>query len=172
MTTPNPYATPGSGAYPPPPGATPGYPAPAGPTPMPGSPAALGRRVAAFAIDTAIVVAGLAVWMLIGSLLAEALGTFLVALVFGVIAWLLGFAWWVVYSAMQGGHGSIGMRLMKLQLVRIDGGAPLGFGRALLRNLIWGAAAAIVVGYFSVLFDRSGRNQGWHDKVAQAFMRD
>jgi hypothetical protein len=56
--------------------------------------------------------------------------------------------------------------------VREDDGAPLGFGKALLRNIIFGLAAGIVVGYFTPLFDGSGRFQGWHDKVARSLMLD
>jgi uncharacterized RDD family membrane protein YckC len=186
MTTPNPHGTPAQGSYPPPAynaaapgsfaapraGAAPadGF-APASAPAAPGVPAPLGRRAAAYAIDIGIVVAGVAVWMLIGYLLSGALG-WVVTVVFAIVAWVLAIAWWFVYSAMQGGRGSVGMRVMKLRLVRLEGGAPLGFGAALLRNVIWGLAASIVVGYFSVFFDKTGRGQGWHDKVAQAFMRD
>jgi len=64
------------------------------------------------------------------------------------------------------------MRIMKLRLVREGSEAPLGFGRALLRNIVFGLSAAIVVGYFTPLFDGSGRFQGWHDRAAGALMRD
>lgn len=191
MTTPNPYGAPAPGAYPPP-GAPQGAPAawsapssaapsspgpgahaaaPQAPAPMPGEPAPLGRRVAAVVIDAAVVVAAYLVLALTAWLLARALG-YLVVVAMGVFVVVLALAWFFVYSLMQGGYGSIGMRLMKLRLVRLGDGAPLGFGGALLRNVIWGLAAVIVVGYFSVLFDRTGRHQGWHDKVANAFMRD
>ncbi|MDO9397398.1 MAG: FHA domain-containing protein, partial [Herbiconiux sp.] len=43
---------------------------------------------------------------------------------------------------------------------------------ALLRNVIFGLSAGIVVGYFTPLFDGSGRFQGWHDKVANALVLD
>lgn len=189
MTTPNPYGAPAPGAYPPPPQhgapAYPGAPAPHGagafpvpgahpdaaPAPMPGTPASLGRRVGAYAIDVAVIAAAVGVWLLCGTLLANALGGMIVV-VFAIVAWMLTVAWWFVYTAMQGGHGSIGMRLMKLRLVRLETGAALGFGGAFLRNVIWALGSAIVVGVFSVFFDKTGRRQGWHDKVAHAFMRD
>jgi hypothetical protein len=187
MTTPNPYGPPAPGAYPAPGAARGGYPppppshgapawsgAPAGiaaPAAAPGVPAPLGRRAAAYAIDVAVVVAGYAVLWLTTWLLARSLGAAIV-LVMSVVIALLALAWFGLYSLMQGGHGSIGMRVTRLRLVRLEDGAPLGFGRALLRNVIWGLASAILVGFFSVLFDRTGRNQGWHDKVANAFMSD
>lgn len=197
MTTPNPYGPPAPGtagapahpSVPPAPGSVPpapGWPQPAwpaapqaqpqhagapAPVAMPGTPASLGRRAAAYLIDSAIVLAAWILLGLIGSVLAQALGSVAYAVV-GLVGLLLLIGWFLVYSAMQGGHGSIGMRIMKLQLVRLETGAPLGFGAALLRNVIWGLAGAIIVGYFSVLFDGSGRRQGWHDKVVHAFMRD
>ncbi|MCD1267829.1 FHA domain-containing protein [Microbacterium sp. MEC084] len=201
MTTPNPYGPPAPGsvpgppAYPshpappaPPQGAGSGWPQPAwpaapqqpagrpaapagGPIAAPGAPASIGRRAAAYAIDAAIVGAAWLVLSVVANLLAQALG-YVALLIVGAAAIVLLLGWFLVYTYMQGGHGSIGMRLMKLRLVRIETGQPLGFGGALLRNVIWGLATAIVVGFFSVFFDSSGRRQGWHDKVAHAFMRD
>jgi uncharacterized RDD family membrane protein YckC len=81
-------------------------------------------------------------------------------------------AWFLVVCAMQSGAGSLGMRIMHLRLVRADTGAPIGFGRALLRNVVFGLASSIIVGYFTPLFDGSGLFQGWHDKAAGAIMLD
>ena len=83
---------------------------------------------------------------------------------------ILGLAWVLVYTFLQAGRGSIGMRAQGLRLAKATDGSPLGFGRALLRNVIWALAASIVVGYFTVLFDGSSRFQGWHDKVGGAVM--
>ncbi|OZB80063.1 RDD family protein, partial [Microbacterium sp. 13-71-7] len=94
-------------------------------------------------------------------------------LVLGIGAtFVVALAWFLVVCFMQGGGGSVGMRVMKLQLVRADTGAPLGFGRALLRNIVFGLSTAIVVGYFTPLFDGSGLFQGWHDKAAGAIVLD
>ncbi len=138
-----------------------------------GTVAPLQRRAIAYIIDVLIasaigIVAGLiffGVWALTGRELT--------ALLFGgpVLA-LVSLAWALVYTWMQGGAGSIGMRAQGLRLVSATTGEPLGFGKALLRNLVWGLTAAFVVGYFSVLFDSSGRFQGWHDKAAGALMID
>ncbi|QYM64871.1 RDD family protein [Microbacterium sp. Se5.02b] len=95
-----------------------------------------------------------------------------ILLIGGPVVSLVLLGWFVVYTIMQAGSGSIGMRAQGLRLVSAAEGKPLGFGRALLRNIIFGLAAAVVVGYFSPLFDGSGRFQGWHDKVAGSLMLD
>lgn len=139
-----------------------------------GDVAPIQRRVIAYVIDAAI---GFAVAVLVPTIVLIAvamssrdlLGPLLVA---GPLFAVLGLAWAVVYTVMQAGSGSIGMRAQGIRLVSAAGGGRLGFGRALLRNVIWGLAASIVVGYFTVLFDGSGRFQGWHDRVAGAIMTD
>ncbi|MDT0156120.1 RDD family protein [Microbacterium sp. ARD32] len=138
----------------------------------PGDVAPIGRRAVAYLIDAAIgfaiaVVVPTVIMIVVVMTSRDLMGSLLVASpVFGV----LGIAWAVVYTLMQAGRGSIGMRAQGIRLVKANDGSPLGFGRALLRNVIWGLAASIVVGYFTVLFDGSGRFQGWHDKVAGALM--
>jgi hypothetical protein len=54
------------------------------------------------------------------------------------LAYVIGLGWFVVYTLMQAGAGSLGMRALGLRLVReggaVDASAPasrLGFGRAL-----------------------------------------
>jgi uncharacterized RDD family membrane protein YckC len=141
--------------------------------------ATIGRRVGAFAIDVGIA------WA-IGALLVGIVA----AIIFGVgPAWerdglaamilfsyigiaLALFAWWLIYSAMQGGRGSIGQRILKLRLHDATAGAPIGFWRAVWRNIVFGLAGSIIVGYFSPLFDQSGRRQGWHDMAARAVVVD
>ncbi|MFD5224367.1 RDD family protein [Microbacterium sp. NPDC058342] len=139
-----------------------------------GDVAPINRRAVAYIIDAAIG-AGISVVVpvVVMSVVAAASGDVLTALVIaGPLFSILGLAWLVVYTLMQAGKGSIGMRTQGLRLAGVADGAPIGFGRALLRNIVWGLAAAIVVGYFTVLFDGSGRFQGWHDKVAGAIMLD
>ncbi|MDR7184552.1 putative RDD family membrane protein YckC [Microbacterium trichothecenolyticum] len=142
--------------------------------------ATIGRRVGAFAIDIGV---------------AWVIGAVLVGIVVGIIfgvgpAWqrdglavmillsyagigLLLFAWWLVYSAMQGSRGgSIGQRILGLRLHDASSAAPIGFWRAILRNLVFSLAASIVVGYFTPLFDASGRRQGWHDMASRAVVVD
>lgn len=138
--------------------------------------APISRRAVAYLID-AVIAGGLAI--VLGVVLALVVGfsgsieaSIATLAVGGPIVGLLMLAWFLVYTWMQAGAGSIGMRAQGLALVRESDGAPLGFGRALLRNVIFGLAAGVVVGYFTPLFDGSGRFQGWHDKVATSVMLD
>jgi len=141
--------------------------------------APLARRAVACAIDLAI----MAIIFMIGygataattlsGLTAQNASAKAAGLVIGLgLTFTVALAWFLVYSFLQGSGGSIGMRIMKLRLVRDGSEAPLGFGRALLRNIVFGLSTAIVVGYFTPLFDGSGRFQGWHDRAAGALMRD
>jgi uncharacterized RDD family membrane protein YckC len=139
----------------------------------------IGRRVGAFAIDIAL--AYLVVAVIVGIVagvtvaLARALqpGELAAVMLFawsGTILLLLG--WWLVYSGMQGGHGSIGQRLLGLRLADAGSGEPIGFWRAVWRNIVFGLAGSIVVGYFTPLFDASARRQGWHDMASGAVVVD
>lgn len=141
--------------------------------------APVGRRVGAYAIDA--VVAGLisglamglgAVFIVLGGNPANA-----VTLATGVLlAYLLTFAvslaWALVYTAMQAGAGSIGQRLLHVALADAQTGERIGFGRALLRNIVWAASCMIIVGYFTPLFDAGEKRQGWHDKAARTVVVD
>ncbi|MDP3950477.1 RDD family protein [Microbacterium sp.] len=140
-----------------------------------GTVAPTSRRAVAYIIDAAIA-AGigivLSILLVIFAVLAGPDGMLGVLAVGGPVVWLVLVGWLVFYTFMQAAGGSIGMRAQGLRLVQEADGAPLGFGRALLRNVIFGLAASIVVGYFTPLFDGSGRFQGWHDKVARSLMLD
>ncbi|REJ06855.1 RDD family protein, partial [Microbacterium bovistercoris] len=133
------------------------------------------RRVLAYVVD-ALIAAGLAIVLtIVVAVIAVSAGPegYLGAYTVGMgILSLVMLAWFIVYTAMQGGTGSIGMRAQGLRLARAADGTPIGFGKALVRNLVFGVTAWIVVGYFSPLFDGSGRFQGWHDKAAGALMLD
>ncbi|TFB16909.1 hypothetical protein E3V93_09890 [Microbacterium sp. 3H14] len=138
--------------------------------------APLSRRAVAYVID-ALIAGGLAIVLGGGLLVAASLtgsveGMVGVLLVGGPVVSLVLLGWFVVYTVMQAGAGSIGMRAQGVRLVAAADGGPLGFGRALLRNVIFGLAAAVAVGYFTPLFDGSGRFQGWHDKVAGSLILD
>ncbi|QOC26635.1 RDD family protein [Microbacterium hominis] len=137
-------------------------------------PARLGRRAGAYLIDAAI---GLIVLLIaVGVFAGISFGTGggLPLSVAVLLAYVVGLGWLVVYTVLQAGAGSLGMRALGLRLVRegASDAAPLGFGRALGRNLVWGLGAAIVVGYFSPLFDGTPWRRGWHDRAAGAVMTD
>ncbi len=143
----------------------------------PASPIApLARRAVACLIDLAIVwvvvIVGYAI-VAVALLSARTAAAVFAASMIGLsVLMLVLLAWFLVFSFLQGHGASLGMRLMRLRLVRADTGAPLGFGRALLRNVVFGLSASIVVGYFTPLFDGSGRFQGWHDRAAGALVLD
>lgn len=142
-------------------------------------PAQVGRRIGAYLIDAAI---GMVVLLIAAGVFAGISfgtgGALPLPLAVG-LAYLIGLGWFLVYTLMQAGAGSIGMRALGLRLVReagaADASAPaarLGFGRALGRNLVWALGGAIVVGYFSPLFDSSPWHRGWHDRAVGAVMTD
>jgi uncharacterized RDD family membrane protein YckC len=138
--------------------------------------APISRRAVAYVID-ALIAGGLGILLGGGLLLASMFSggleaSIAVLLIGGPVVSLVLIVWFFVYTAMQAGKGSIGMRAQGLRLISAADGKSLGFGRTLLRNIIFGLAGAIVVGYFSPLFDGSGRFQGWHDKVAGSLMLD
>jgi len=141
--------------------------------------APIGRRVGAYAIDLAIqyaiggVLGGISVAILFAlgaTWKREALAA-MVLLLWAIVA-VVSLIWLVVYTAMQGGRGSLGQRARGIQIRDAASDAPIGFWRALLRNLVWALAGSIVVGYFSPLFDSSGRRQGWHDMASRSVVVD
>jgi len=150
-------------------------------------PAQLGRRAGAYLIDAAI---GMVVLLIgVGVFAGISFGTggaLSLPLAVG-LGYLVGLGWLVVYTLMQAGGGSLGMRALGLRLVRavgdgsavggsVEAGAAkserLGFARALGRNIVWGLGGTIVVGYFSPFFDSSPWHRGWHDRAAGAVMTD
>jgi uncharacterized RDD family membrane protein YckC len=144
--------------------------------PAPDQIAPVSRRAVAYIID-ALIAGGLAIVLGGGLLVAVPLagsveGGLGILMIGGPLVSLVLLGWFFVYTVMQAGGGSIGMRAQGLRLVSATDGSPLGFGRTLLRNVIFGLAASVVVGYFTPLFDGSGRFQGWHDKVAGSLMLD
>lgn len=118
--------------------------------PAPDQIAPVARRAVAYIID-ALIAGGLAIVLGGGLLIAASLtgsieGSIGVLLVGGPVVSLVLLGWFVVYTVMQAGNGSIGMRAQGLRLVSAADASPLGFGRALLRNIIFGLAASVVVG--------------------------
>lgn len=141
------------------------------------APTTIGRRIGAYLIDAAIqgiivgIAAVIASFVVLGGASSGDASAALVALLTAsAIVFVVALAVVVGYTLMQGGGGSVGQRLLGLRLADAATGARIGFGRALVRNIIWGLAGSIVVGYFSPLFDASPRRQGWHDRVARAFV--
>lgn len=126
----------------------------------------LGRRLVAYLIDS--IVPGVAA-VLIGGVLPGSSGGGAVALAVlagaAALVWAL-LCWWrlSVWSATPG------MALMTLQLVGFLDGRPVGWGRALVRWLVFAALGVTGIGLIVLLAFLlvHPRHQGWHDRAANA----
>lgn len=91
--------------------------------------------------------------------------------VLSIVAGLLGLGWglllWWGYATRSAG---VGYQLMGLQLVRLSDGKPIGWGRYFLRQLVFSAISATVVGFVALLIFLviQERRQGWHDLAAKS----
>jgi uncharacterized RDD family membrane protein YckC len=145
------------------------------------APAPMGRRLLAYLIDQAAVVAcggGLLLGALLPVVRATAAGTppgtevpvadsTTLLLGWGMLGALAVFQWWA-----QGERGwTVGKYLLSLRTVDVRSGRPVGMRRIFVRGLVVGAGTLVLgVGQLVVLasplWDRSGRNRGWHDRSA------
>jgi uncharacterized RDD family membrane protein YckC len=127
----------------------------------------LGKRCAAQVIDGVIPVVLGSVWASV----AATSPTFEALLVVSIACGVLGLAYalllWWMFAARAAGPG---MRLMKLQLVGVADGAPIGWGRFFLRQLVLVACAATGIGLVVVvvLLILHPLHQGWHDLAARS----
>lgn len=102
---------------------------------------------------------------------------FFVSLLVGLLlVFLITLAYEVVMIALRG--ATVGKQLLGVKVVRESDGQVPDWGPSLLRWIVplapaiipfIGALGTLVV-YLSPLFDSSGRNQGWHDKVAKTLV--
>ncbi|HYI58299.1 MAG TPA: RDD family protein [Microlunatus sp.] len=84
---------------------------------------------------------------------------------------LLAVAWAILVWAQRAARAAgPGMRLDSLQIVGFHDGRPIGWGRVLLRWLVFAGLTVSVVGLIAmaVAMGRHPRRQGWHDLVADA----
>src|SRR6478735_2895060 len=110
------------------------------------------------------------VWLLVGLALLFAFvlnGSVLVVVLCLVVA--LGWAA-LVWAQRATRAAGPGMRLDSLQVVGLSDGRPLGWGRVLLRWLVFAGLTLTVVGLVAMLvvMTRHPRRQGWHDLAANA----
>jgi uncharacterized RDD family membrane protein YckC len=132
-----------------PPGSVPGFGAP-GIGQRPGPLAGFGARVLSFLIDIlAPSIAFAAVWVSAAASAPETnYGPFVSAFVIPDILVLITFAVWNS-GYRQGTTGqSIGRRVTKTKLVKIETGEPIGFGMALLRQIC--VAVTLGIGFVTV----------------------
>lgn len=89
----------------------------------------------------------------------------------GVVATLLIVGWVAVVLLMfRNRAAGPGMRLLKLQLVRLRNGRPLDWRALVVRELVLGVLTVTLVGLVAMLVVLRGhpRRQGWHDLVADS----
>ena len=146
--------------------------------------AGLGRRAAAVGLD-AVLVLLVGGWYGVAqgvSALAERsrdapadpIGPSWLALVCGALSLALVVVQWVLHGRLG---WTVGRRLVGIRTVDERSRRPIGMARVLLRGLVVAVSALVlvvgqVVVLLSPLFDRSGRNQGWHDRAARAVVLD
>jgi len=141
------------------------------------TPAPIGRRAGAFLIDRAIAIllttaaALLFVWPAAASASSTPnAGGLVVALAFAGVG-AVSLAWFLVVAWMVGTRGaSPGKRIMRIEVTGFSSPGPIGFGRALLRELILaaftiGTALTAWLPYASVFWDPTKLLRGWHDKA-------
>jgi len=136
------------------------------------TPANLRHRVLAVLVDAAVAAGVVAVASSLAVTLSVVTDGAVPLALLAPISAAAAVAWFLVQSAMQGGQGSVGMRLLGLRLAHADDDQDLGFGRALGRNLVWGVTGGVIVGVFSPVFDPSPWRRGWHDLASGAVMAD
>ena len=110
------------------------------------------------------------VWLLVGLALLFA---FVVngSVVVAVLCLVIAFGWAILVWAQRARRAAgPGMRLGSLQVVGLSDGRPLGWGRVLLRWLVFTGLTLTVVGLVAMLvvLTRHRRRQGWHDLAANA----
>jgi uncharacterized RDD family membrane protein YckC len=103
--------------------------------------------------------------MVAGGDILVTIGTFLVLL--GYVA-INAYAAFVL--AMWAYGLTPGKKLLGMQVVRVDNGAPASFWRMALRQIIgqWLSAIVCYLGFIWALFDAN--RQGWHDKLAKTLV--
>ena len=74
---------------------------------------------------------------------------------------------WAYYTYFEGGPRgqTIGKMALSIRVIDIHTGAPIGYPRAFLRQIVKiVSAAALLIGYLWMLWDKE--KQCWHDKAA------
>ena len=124
----------------------------------------LGRRLVAYVIDS--IVPAVAALLIDLGVRDDGDGANVPLVVVGV---LVGLVWAVVcWQQLAVKAASPGMRLLKLQLVGFFDGRPIGWGRVLLRWLVYTVLSVTGIGLLLLLASVlvSPRHQGWHDRSA------
>jgi uncharacterized RDD family membrane protein YckC len=127
-----------------------------------------GKRFVAYLINLLVpVVVGVALAWLLPTTSGGLQTTVLLVGAALVIGWLI-----LVWYTLAVRAASPGLRAMKLQLVGFLDGRPIGWGRVLVRELVFWALYVTGIGLLIMLIMelRHPRKQGWHDLAATAVM--
>ena len=128
----------------------------------------LGKRFVAFLINMSVpTVVVVALALMLPTTPRELRTTLLLIAAALVIGWLI-----LVWYTLAARAASPGLRAMKLQLVGFLDGRPIGWGRALVRALVFWALYVTGIGLLIMLIMelQHPRKQGWHDLAATAVM--
>ncbi len=84
------------------------------------------------------------------------------------LSFLFGLAYFCYFWSAQGGGQTLGMRVLKLKVIRTDGSA-LTLTQALIRYVgLFVSFICLFIGVIWVAFDAD--KQGWHDKIAGTYV--
>lgn len=119
------------------------------------------RRGAAVLLDIIIV-------MVINNLLGVAfvLGGDRVAIIGQVVTSLAGLAYYVYFIGHRG--QTVGKIIMKIKVVGIETGKPIGYGSAFLREIVGKILSGLPVGLGYLWSIKDKNKQTWHDKIVKS----
>ncbi len=131
-------------------------------------PAPLAGRVAAYLLDSVpgylVAIAVVLCWWLASS------RVLLVVACAGALAMIAWAVYWWFRVATRG--ISPGMAVARIELTAYRTGKPIGFGRVLLRTLIFGALGGTAIGWVALIVTMlfNPLHQGWHDLAVGSVM--
>ena len=137
--------------------------------PQPAQTAGFGVRVLAYLVDGIIlsIFGGAFPYLVIPNENSVAVGRQVTTTASGSV--LVSLIYFVIFWSSLGGGRTLGMRLLKLRVVREDTMAPPGVIDAFVRWIgLWISFVLCFVGVIWVAFD--SRHQGWHDKLAKTLV--
>jgi uncharacterized RDD family membrane protein YckC len=137
--------------------------------PQPAQTAGFGVRVLAYLVDGIIlsIFGGAFPYLVIPNETSVAVGQQVTTTASGSV--LVSLIYFVIFWSSLGGGRTLGMRLLKLRVVREDSMAPPGVIDAFVRWIgLWVSFVLCFVGVIWVAFD--SRHQGWHDKLAKTLV--
>jgi uncharacterized RDD family membrane protein YckC len=137
--------------------------------PQPGQTAGFGVRVLAYLVDGIIlsIFGGAFPYLVVPNETSVAVGQQVTTTASGSV--VVSLIYFVIFWSSLGGGRTLGMRLLKLRVVREDKVAPPSVIEAFVRWIgLWVSFVLCFAGVIWVAFD--SRHQGWHDKLAKTLV--